>query len=356
MKRTSMGFFVLIILCSGLLVPLSAVATTPVISNVAGSINTGQILTITGTNMVNENTANWGSFFQSNPNASGFEGTSPASDGYNHTTGSTIDPLYDTSVKLMGNKSVKYQVHGPGSVLVSYLTVGHGISPWPGDMWLRFYARWNTNYLNTSHLKMIDTFGTTQQYFNPYPKLNGWVLKDNGGVCASVPPPSSGSTVSVDNYTIDINRWYLVELHARSTSPYVYDVYIDGQNIIQSTPCVSEAFMSLGLGIINTRIDSASGWMDHWWDGFAISTTRVYAASTIEISNNSTYGQGTTLYQEPVYLSDGSIQIKANLTGMGSGPFYMWVTNNRRERSASFYIGSGLGMVNPSPPSNLQVQ
>ena len=359
MKRIFLGFFVSIILCSGLIVPLSTYATTPVISTVAGTF-TGKLLSITGANMVNENTANWSSFFSSHPNASGFEGSSYTGDGYtdSHPSGcnptTCYPPVYDPSVKLMGNKSVKYHVQGPGSLLVSYMLLGsHGISPWPGDMWVRFYARWDTNFLNSSHLKMIDTYGGSQQYYGPFPKLTGLGIKDNTGVCASTPPPNSGSTVLYD-YPLDINRWYLMEIQFKSTPPYIFDAYIDGQRIIQSTPCASVAFSGLMLGIINTRIDDPTGWMDHWWDGFTISTTRVYAASTIEISNNPIYGQGTVKYQEPIYLSDGSVQIKADFTGLGSGPLYLWVTNNSQERSAPYYIGSGLGnIIAPSPPTGL---
>ena len=55
--------------------------TTPAISNVSGTVSAGQTLTITGTNMVNEDDTDWLTFFNTtNPNASSFEGANPADD------------------------------------------------------------------------------------------------------------------------------------------------------------------------------------------------------------------------------------------------------------------------------------
>ena len=74
--------------------------TTPTISNVSGTVATGQTLTITGTNFANESTTNWDDYFVvTNPNAYGFEGTSPAADGY-HAVG-PAGGSYDSTVKLM---------------------------------------------------------------------------------------------------------------------------------------------------------------------------------------------------------------------------------------------------------------
>lgn len=78
--------------------------------------------------------------------------------------------------------------------------------------------------------------------------------------------------------------------------------------------------------------------LDNWMDGFVLSSSRVYPSSIIEISNNATYGQGGVVSQEPVYLSDGSVQIKANLSGLGSGPYYLFVTNNRQETSVAYNL------------------
>src|SRR5207302_6885127 len=54
--------------------PSIALATTPTITNVSGTVQAGQTLIITGTSMVQEDQSSWVSFFQNHPDASGFEG------------------------------------------------------------------------------------------------------------------------------------------------------------------------------------------------------------------------------------------------------------------------------------------
>ena len=87
----------------------------------------------------------------------------------------------------------------------------------------------------------------------------------------------------------------------------------------------------------------------------ALSSSRVYPSSLVEISTSSTYGQGTVNFQEPVFLSDGSVKIKANLDGLGSGPYYLWVTNNGQSRSAVYNLSGGT-VATLAPPTNLQVR
>jgi hypothetical protein len=90
--------------------------------------------------------------------------------------------------------------------------------------------------------------------------------------------------------------------------------------------------------------------LTNWTDGFTISTSRIYCSSIIEIGNSSDYATADKVYQEPIYLSDGSVQIKANLTGLGSGPYYLWVTNNQQERSAPYPL-SGTRLRNAGNPA-----
>jgi hypothetical protein len=74
-------------------------------------------------------------------------------------------------------------------------------------------------------------------------------------------------------------------------------------------------------------------------DGLGLkANSRIRPASVIEISDNSTYGAGIVVYQPPELLSDTSVQVKANLTGLGDGPYYLWVTNNLNERSSTYNL------------------
>jgi len=349
LKLLAISFFLLL----GFLVLAGrSFAVTPAISNVSGAVATGQTLTISGTNMVNEDKTNWEAFFQSNPNASGFEGSYLIADGYHCPGGgclASLDngsnrswlPKYDTLVKLMGNQSMKFHVNyldASNTNVTSYAYMSPGGS-WAVHRWVRMYVRWDTNYHNSSHLKMFMTMAR-QSGVQPTAGLSSWIFTDIAGWVSGTPTPS-GRIIYVSK-TIDINRWYLVEVdYQEGSSPYTMTLYIDGQQVATGVQGSLNQWDNVEIGMINTVINVVGGYMDHWWDGFATSTSRIYGASTIEISNNSTYGQGTIRYQEPLYLSDGSVQIKADLTGLGSGPYYLWVTNNRQERSAAYNLSGG---------------
>src|SRR5271169_1052256 len=132
MKKSLLIVILLIIL--GICFLKMAEATTPTLSSVSGTIATGQTLTISGANMVNEDHTNWDSFFSTNPNASGFEGSSFTSDGYTAPSGGVCNPgpsgrcypaTYDSTVKLMGNQSVKFHLESVDNTetnVVSYFT------------------------------------------------------------------------------------------------------------------------------------------------------------------------------------------------------------------------------------------
>jgi hypothetical protein len=106
------------------------------------------------------------------------------------------------------------------------------------------------------------------------------------------------------------------------------------------------------MGIINACGTNAAFDLDHWWDGFAASKSRVGLASMIEIGNSPDYATATRVYQAPQYLSEITSQIKVDLSGLGSGPYYLWVTNNRGERSLPFSLS---GSITLPPPANLRV-
>ena len=130
-----------------------------------------------------------------------------------------------------------------------------------------------------------------------------------------------------------------MEAHYRQAGSgnYVIQAWIDNQLIIDSAA-------TSGIGVnasywgweSNTNYwNTPIGWSsDQWQDGFTVSSSRVGPASLIEIGDSSNYATAKKVYQEPLFLSDGSSQIKVDLTGLGAGPYFIWVTNNSSQRSA----------------------
>jgi hypothetical protein len=351
MRKLLYGSGVLALLCFIQIsyAPLMVNAATPTIANVSGTVQTGQILTVTGSNLINENKANWVSFFSTNANAYGFEGASPTADFY-----CDLGPCfgtYDSSVKLMGNKSIKFHSEGSASscdgpgVCGNYNAFNSGVS---NGSWTRFYSRWNlvNGSWPDTHVKMF--YDLSNYYVQPSQTSNGALPSQiliKLGNATYYPNIPSGQ--------LQNNRWYLFEVYLSTSN---IQVWLDGVQIYSGAPADSDSSNLLLFGLINVGSAKAFS-LDNWMDNLATSTSRIYASSTIEISNSATYGSGTKVYQEPVYLSDGSVQIKANLSGLGSGPYYLWVTNNSQARSTAYSLsGGGTASAAPLPPTIIYVQ
>ena len=330
-------------------------ATTPILSGVTGTVQTNQTLTITGTTMVDHDTSSWIQDADWN-----FEGASFADDGYavptNDNQGlcarTTTPPYagitYSSSVKLLGSQSIQFHqsgaFSGPG---VGGCYIYAYPDPLPGsDFYVSAYVRYDASAGDTewpnNFIKLFLTVGGDNQfYFQPEPAISG----------------APTQMLMYENYTstygdipggaIKNNRWYYMEARYKNSSPKRYQAWVDGVQIGDWVPqgnVNSPPYFPFGM--VNLSATSSNFDMTLNMDRYAISSARIYPAATIEIGNNATYGQGTKLWQEPIYLSDGSIQIKADLTGLGDGPYYLWVTNNKQERSLAYSL-SGEGDASP---------
>lgn len=363
MKNFFLNFGFLNLLCLSLTLPFMAHAAAPVVNAVTGS--TGETLVISGSNMVNEDRANWDAFFTGHPKASGFEGLSLSADGYTPVQTSTTLPGYDATVKLMGSKSMRASIQGassisPYNIIASYAyMVPQSCPNGYCDMWLRWYARFNLISGSWPNPVIKHMYNLKNYYFGPSPggsPLPTTVSDKIGAESHKYPIP-----LNPDNGQLENNRWYLFELHWNtSTTPAVWEAWMDGVQMTSTTTSVRDQLKYILFGIPNAAGTTSNFALEEWWDGLAISSTghRIYAASKIEISNNPSYGVGVVRYQEPLFLSDESIKIKADFTGLGSGPYYLWVTNNKQERSTPYKFSSngGTPAIILSAPVNLIVQ
>jgi len=327
-------------------------ATTPTISNIAGTVATGQTLTISGTNMVNENKTGWISFFSSNPNAYGFEGNDFTSDGYEtgtSGTGSTVG--YSSAVKLLGNKSAKFHIQGQHTDTIDHnprasADIYFG-SLNPSQVWIRQYTRYDGVGWPAHYIKHWWTNFSTGAYLMTNPEASQsepstWLIGNgNDWIEGNIPGGA-----------LNRERWYCVELQMKYISSGVeFDLWIDNTHLghHRSTSVGTIKMNWMEFGIINLNMTDTSFNMDHYVDNFAMSQqARIYCSSIIEIGNSSDYATATKKYQAPVTLSDGTIQIKVDLTGLGSGPYYLWITNNRQERSAAYALSGGGDTTSPT--------
>ncbi len=343
------------LLFCALMAPFVAQAATPTIASVNGNMTNGSTITVNGSNLVSENTASWISFFQSHPSASNFAGASPSADGYG-----AIGPkggTYVTNKTLLGNQSMYFPVSGASTGATNMLANYNAINTGGGDsqdLWFRFYVAWNSanNLWPNDHIKMIDCQGSGSQ----------WYLQPANTTGSSLPSQMNGTwdatshTVPIPSGTLQNNRWYCIEMHWKTTSPYQYQAWMDGVQIFNATPSTPGSLSYILFGVINAWNTSSSFSLGHWWDGFAVSKSRIYPASTIQVGNSPTYGQGNEQYQQPIALNDTQVQFVLNTSNVGSGPYYVWITNNGQVRSAGYTLASSGGAepTGPSVPASLK--
>lgn len=325
-------------------VPAIGLAATPTVTSVLGSVQTGQIVTITGTSMVSEDRSNWDPFFLSTPSASGFEGANFNADGWEGGEAFT----YDTSVKLMGAKSARSHHEGATSINHTNISYNSKLSI-GGDLYLRVYLRFKV-----ANGIWADNYHKIFASYAPNSAFLDW-LGNGGKAYKQIAIITGTNTVgSIPGGPLQEDRWYCVEFKIPSGPPHNYRAWIDNQLVIDRNDSRSPQGTAWDLQFDINHCCTPSGYSkDNWWDGLAISRTRVGPASLIEIGNTSDYATATKVYQAPEFLSDSSSQIKVNLSGLGTGPFFLWVTNNRGERSVAYALSAS----NKLPaPGNLQVK
>jgi hypothetical protein len=265
-----------------------------------------------------------------------------------------VNVEYSSSVKLSGNQSAHFHIDGQHTD-----TINHN----PHASADIYYGKQNLATVYVRGYTRYDGTGWPDQWFKHW-----WTLATDGSYLVMQPIASGPSLPSGFNYgdssnyegnvinfpsgTLERGRWYCLELEMQVRNGLVeLTPWIDG---VQGTTYRTNNSPAIEMdwyefGIINLNGTDSNFVVDNYVDNFALSkSSRIYCSSIIEIGNNVNYSTAKKVYQEPLYLSDGSIHIKANLTGLGSGPYYLWVTNNKQERSAPYPLTPGKIPMNPS--------
>jgi len=329
--------------------PLSLFAAAPEIFSVDGEVQNGSIMTIYGQNLIDEDKTNWLPMFKTGT-AYGFEGGSYTGDGYDAAPDEMVHGTrgYDSNVKLSGNQSIYGKVTYPGKTGAGFYHLVSG-----NDLYVRFYTRWHSAgswKWPDNYIKMTMSGGTTPQlYFQPA-HTSGSTLP----TYINMVYDSASHFYPISNFLQD-NRWYCIEVRYKTSPPTNFTAWIDGMQVASISDHSSSGTTSvLWFGMINMCCQGADFDLTNWIDNYTVSTSRIYCSSIIEIGNNSNYDLATKVYQAPIFLSDTSIQINVDLTGLGPGPYYLWVTNNRQIRSSAYLI-SGRDHSPPSAPSGLRI-
>lgn len=311
-------YLIILIICG---IATIANAATPTINNVSGTVSSGQTLTITGTNMVNQADGDYSA------NCGSFEGSSCSTDGWNTVNG---DAAYDSSVKLLGNKSFRSDISGSGSSNCPYdnqfgdsiyRNMSHYVR-----LYVYFSSGFNDIWASAAYTKMVEYISPTQVYVQPQSRAGGpttmWT-QITGGKETYMNLPERWVT----------GRWYCVEYSISSNG---LTVWVDGVQIGTLSGSVNMGAMTPQIGLINACPVKGSGQM--YVDGVMSNSSRVYPASTIEISGD---GGATWKYQPPVSLSDSSAKIMASLPALSASSYLLRVKNNQQQTSAIYNLSGG---------------
>lgn len=308
------------------------------ITSVAGTVANGNTLTLAGTDLWNRDTTNWDSGWSADK--AGFEGANPAANGYTAQNGNQV---YDTGVKLMGSKAMKCTWSGAavggsgGSTYFDWIPqISLGLGP--DDCYIAGYFRFNANeWPDTSH-KHWWLGGNPKAVFINWtpnggaaPAAISYLATDyNGGAFNSVALPAQ----------IVNDRWYHMEIHVRraSASSPILELWWDGQLLASIDPVSGVSPNPANWGFeTNTNFGATTAgcsWIQYS-DEFIVSSSRIGPGCKVEIGDNSVYASATKRLQAPTSISNTSVAVTCDLTGLGAGPYWMWATNGRGDRSAA---------------------
>lgn len=281
--------------------------------------------------MMDEDKTDWLSMFQIGTTY-GFEGSDYTADDYgmapDEMTYGTI--TYDSSVKLSGSKSYKANVTAATKTGAGLYHVVNGY-----DYYVRFYTRYvsaGTWKWPDSYMKMLTTMGPDQRYLQPNMPGDGTTYPSQ----ITLQYEGTPHNYNVSNWLQD-GRWYCIEARFKTNATTNFTAWVDGVQVA-SLNGISDTGLQqfIQFGPINMCCQGSGFNLSEWVDNYTVSTSRVYPSSVIEIGNNPDHTVATKVYQEPISFSDDSIQIRVDLTGLGAGPYYLWVTNNKQELSEAY--------------------
>lgn len=332
--------------------------TTPTISTHSGTPSSGNTITLTTTNAMNEDRSTWLPALTASSAALYLHNNGTAgnwSDG-------TFQMDHDPTIKLIGPNSMTGTWSGASTS--SNLA---GI-----ETWQQIPSSWNTGYIWWRGYHRSLTTGAWPSSFH---KLywSGAPTTNPAFLDFDVPSNPSNSMEWVYDGSLNTDaandfpfggwqdeRWHLVEwgLPAGSGTQtayiYVDNVLIDSRSM-GGNVSGSNAYWALHSNCRGT----SSGFSQTWWDSGVTwnhgtqtvwspggaSIGRVGPACLIELADSATYASANKRYQFPEsVLSETSVGFIYDETGLSGSDRYVFITNNLGERSTGYLIsGSGGG-------------
>lgn len=332
--------------------------TGPVsIVSVSGVIAQDQLLTIDGTGFINESMAGWDPFCLANLNRVTFDApngtditnaTQFGSGGYQRAGNGVVT----TARRLLGSGSVAFRStcqscpagaqgqdynNTPGLSIMNIGNIAYiGLdASWDRNTSLGI-DRWSNNFSKWIEVPFGDlyiqprTIGLPNAT-NPLEWLIFQTQAPGGGTqTGSIFPPKGGRIVS--------QQWYHFDFKIDRIN-HLLDVAVDGTQVVSGHTLYSKG----GPGIILFGTINA-GWgatpvnwdINTWMDRFIVSSQPTVPATVVELSDNPVYGAGALRHQAPEFQSETQAQVRCDLTGLGGGPYYLYLRNSQQQQSTAF--------------------
>jgi hypothetical protein len=312
--------------------------STPQITGVTGTIQNGTVITINGQYLMDLNTTTWS---DTAAHAS-FESASSLSAAYSYNVdnwswfaGGTGTIAYDSNA-IHGNHSVKIVNSSncpEDSQSCGHITLYKDLTS-SSEYYMAGYVRYDWSHHPSQYLKFLLSNGPTQWYFQPMANGNdpttNWAY-EQGSSLIGHPTVQSGSL-----------QWHHWEVHWKRSPTPIYEIWWDGVQKLSTSTNVDSggSFTAQEWGTPNLSGQTSTS-TTLWMDAQVISTSRIYPWTKVEIGNSATYASATKVTQVLTTISDTSIAITADLTGLGNGPYYLFVTNNKQERNSAYSLSGG---------------
>ncbi|MCL6584497.1 MAG: hypothetical protein K6U11_12765 [bacterium] len=290
--------------------------------------------------------------------------------------------IFDSSISILGNQSYRNRLHyttqdwehpkeDPGKGIFHPLTWWS--APDSDQYFYRYYVRysgpvfkWTNNSFKQFYVHNL--FNMNACMWDDIPEGMGPCMYDIQG----------GTRLFVHlGKRMELDQWYCIELMVRKVGGGLeLKFWLDGKeckiydeygNLLTSPwmdsyrePNGSLRFGPLELGTINCQnwtkeqlpVDQSI-----WFDGFAMSAKRrIGPATIVEIGNQPDYQSAKRVTQKLIWMKDDEIKFRTDLRGLGEGPYYLWVTNNRGELSKPYFLGGGSSMETEMAATDSAIQ
>lgn len=315
-----------------------AYGTTPVVSSLSATSQVqGNIVTVTGSHMMDTDLSG----LRIPPNQASFEGSSFTADGWTDANAGDKNAI-DASVKIVGNQSYRNHIYsfqtevGMPDPCPNYYYGGYLERLYPNESWNVVYFRYYVRYSNG--------FVWPNNYMKQLYMREGWCMNPEMGLPSyKISQPNEPAVFTFPRPLVN-GRWYCLEGRFHfDGSPG--ELWLDGQSMGTGSPGPgSKPWYGFMLGTVNSGCFSGSPQASSyiWFDDFNFSNTRrVRPEALVYLADGMNFATAKKVSQELISISDNSIQFKTNYGGIGYGPFFLFVVNNRNEVSTPYSAGTG---------------